>query len=325
MADISDLPMLNDTDTDTDTDTDNPPSPRRRGKGGPASREGKPPAIAQVPSARRVLVGSTLRTYREAAGYTLDDAARILECDRSKISRIETGQRGIRPKELRELLTEYEVAAAVQVTLTALARPRDANAWWRDYRRLLPEGYLDFAVAEGVASRILVYAPLRVPELLWTAEYGHAVAAADPAVPIEAEEIAVEAAVAYRGGTFFERQPDSTVILGEAALHHRVGSLDVMRAQLAHVARLCGPDYPWLTIRVLPFSAGISSGGGECSILQFSELSDMGLVHVVGPQGGVYLSTPPLIDAYTTVFQRMNSLSLDPERSALRLRRFAGC
>ena len=173
-----------------------------------------------------------LRSYREAAGYKLDDAARILECDRSKISRVETGQRGIRPKELRELLTEYNVAAAAQDTLTALARPRDASAWWRDYRQVLPADYLDFAVAEGVASRISVYAPLRVPELLWTAEYGQAVAAADPSVPEDAEEVAVEAAVAYRGKTFFERQPDCIVILGEAALRHQAGSLDVTRPQL---------------------------------------------------------------------------------------------
>jgi transcriptional regulator with XRE-family HTH domain len=266
-----------------------------------------------------------LRGYREAAGYKLDDAARILECDRSKISRVETGQRGIRPKELRELLTEYSVAAAAQDTLTALARPRDANAWWRGYRQLLPDAYLDYAVAEGVASKILVYAPLQVPELLWTPEYGQAVAAADPTVPEDAEEIAVEAAVAYRGGTFFERQPDCTIILGEAALQHRAGTLDVLRAQLAHIARLSGPDYPWLTIRVLPFSAGICSSAGECSVLQFNELSDMGLVHVAGPQGGVCLSMPSVVDAYARAFRRMSGYSLNARQSTLRLRQLARC
>jgi transcriptional regulator with XRE-family HTH domain len=281
--------------------------------------------MTQAPSVRHVLVGSMLRSYREAAGYKLDDAARILECDRSKISRIETGQRGVRPKELRELLTEYSVAPAIQDTLTALARPRDANAWWRDYRQVLPESYLDFAVAEGVASRILVYAPLRVPELLWTPEYGQAVAAADPSVPDDAEKAAVEAAIAYRGATFFDRRPDCTVILGEAALHHRAGSPDVMRAQLAHVAELSGPDYPWLTIRVLPFSAGICSGAGECSVLQFNELSDMGLVHVAGPQGGVCLSTPSTVDAYTRAFMRMSGYSLNANQSTLRLRQLARC
>jgi DNA-binding XRE family transcriptional regulator len=44
---------------------------------------------------RQRLVGWYLRDYRESAGYDLADAARVLGCNRSKISRIETGQRGI--------------------------------------------------------------------------------------------------------------------------------------------------------------------------------------------------------------------------------------
>ncbi len=50
-----------------------------------------------APSIRRRLVGSALRRYRESLGYDLGVPARILECHPSKISRIETGQRGIRP------------------------------------------------------------------------------------------------------------------------------------------------------------------------------------------------------------------------------------
>ncbi len=65
------------------------------------------PIMIATPPARRHIVGAALRRYRQELGFGLDDAARLLECDRSKISRIETGQRGIRTKELRELLTEY--------------------------------------------------------------------------------------------------------------------------------------------------------------------------------------------------------------------------
>ena len=82
--------------------------------------------VTTAPPVRRRLVGGALRRYRENLGYTLDDAARILECDRSKISRIETGQRGIRGKELRELLAEYGIGDEQQKILTALADPRGA-------------------------------------------------------------------------------------------------------------------------------------------------------------------------------------------------------
>jgi len=52
--------------------------------------------MTNAPWPRQRLVGSSLRQYRESLGYSLRDAARVLECDVSKISRMETGQRGIR-------------------------------------------------------------------------------------------------------------------------------------------------------------------------------------------------------------------------------------
>ena len=58
-------------------------------------------------SAPQRLVGWYLRDYRESAGYDLADAARVLGCSRSKISRVEAGQRGIPAKELCALLAGY--------------------------------------------------------------------------------------------------------------------------------------------------------------------------------------------------------------------------
>jgi hypothetical protein len=42
--------------------------------------------MVETPPVRRRLLGAALRRYRESLGYRLDDVARILECDRSKIS-----------------------------------------------------------------------------------------------------------------------------------------------------------------------------------------------------------------------------------------------
>ena len=100
-----------------------------------------------APSVRRRLVGGALRRYRENLGYTLDDVARVLECDRSKISRIETGQRGIRGKELRELFAEYGIGEQQQEVLAALAAiadPRAARGWWRPYADVVPGPFQDY-------------------------------------------------------------------------------------------------------------------------------------------------------------------------------------
>jgi len=71
-----------------------------------------------------------LRRHRESRGFTLEDAARVLECDRSKISRIETGQRGIRARDLRELAAEYDVGEQERAFLAAIATPKGTPGWW---------------------------------------------------------------------------------------------------------------------------------------------------------------------------------------------------
>src|SRR5215475_7415261 len=105
--------------------------------------------MVTAPPVRRRLVGGTLRQYRENLGYTLDDAAQILECDRSKISRIETGQRGIRGKELRELLAEYGISEEQQAILTAMADPRGARRLYRPYVDVLLGAYQDYLLLEA--------------------------------------------------------------------------------------------------------------------------------------------------------------------------------
>jgi hypothetical protein len=56
-----------------------------------------------------------------------------------KINGIETGQRGIRTRELRELLDTYGADPALADALAALARPRRGGAdWWSPYVSALP-------------------------------------------------------------------------------------------------------------------------------------------------------------------------------------------
>lgn len=122
-------------------------------------------------SLRGRVVGAALRRYREQVGYQLDDAARVLDCDRSKISRIEAGLRGIRLPELRILLEEYAVEAHEQNGLAAIADRRAGRGWWDEYADVLSAEVRDYLVLEDAASRLLVYEPQRVPALLQTEPY----------------------------------------------------------------------------------------------------------------------------------------------------------
>ena len=45
--------------------------------------------MTAIPPVRRRIIGAALHRYRQDPGFELDDAARILECDRSNISSAE--------------------------------------------------------------------------------------------------------------------------------------------------------------------------------------------------------------------------------------------
>ena len=49
---------------------------------------------------RRQVLGTELRILRKAAHFTLEDAAQIINCSASLVSRMETGHRSISPVEV---------------------------------------------------------------------------------------------------------------------------------------------------------------------------------------------------------------------------------
>ena len=287
---------------------------------------GEERTVVETPPVRRRLLGAALRRHRESLGYRLDDAARILECDRSKISRIESGQRGIRARDLRDLLTEYGVGEQEQQTLTAIARSHRERGWWQPYADVLPGTWLDYLITEAAASRIEAYQPQQVPDLLQTQDYARAVAAADPALPPGPQDLVLvlEAMLTRQQLIVGERRPELAVVIGEAALHQVVGGTAVMQAQLARLADLTG-TCPQITIQVLPFTAGAhpAGGTGPLSILRFADTPSLGVVHLPGPSGGIFLDSPPDVASHARAFTLLSASALTPAATAQLLRDMA--
>ncbi len=270
---------------------------------------------------RQRLIGTTLRRYREDAGYDLQDAARTLGCDRSKVSRIEAGERGIRLAELRELLCEYGTDESGRDALEALAGAA-RDGWWQDYRQILSAGHIDLLIAESAATQITIYAPLQVPELLHTEDYARAIALAGNGGDKEIADAAVTATLARQQVVLHESGTTVAVVLGEAALRQEIGGASVLRGQLRHLARL-GRGFP-AAIQVLPFTAAAHGANGGFSVLRFGPVLPPGLVVVDGPaDGGIYLDAPESVASYTWAFTRLQELALSPHDSARMLREAA--
>ena len=280
--------------------------------------------VTEDPPVRRRLVGGALRRYRENVGYALEDAARVLECDRSKISRIETGQRGIRPKELRELLTEYGVPPSEQLALVSIAGRGGQHSWWHPYADTLSDAYLDYVIMESAASEIMTYEAQLIPDLLQTDEYTRAIAAAEPSYVTDQQREDAVAARAMRRQAMLGGSWKITVVLGEGALHQVVGGADVLAGQIAQLARL-GEDAPAITLQVLPFSAGAHAGAGSGSlaILRFPDAPSLGVVYLEALSGGVYLESQADVARYIRAFALLRAAALSPAESTRLLRRLA--
>lgn len=272
-----------------------------------------------TPPVRRRLLGAALRRYRENLGYGLDEAAQILECDRSKISRIETGQRGIRAKELRELLTEYGVPDDEQAALLAVAHRGRQHGWWQDYPDVLSDAGQDYVIMESAAAEILTYEAHQVPDLLQTREYARALADTDPACTGEEQRAqVVEVKLIRQRVVLAERSPRLEFVIAEAALHQVVGGTRVMRPQLARLASLAGgAGSSGLSLQVLPFAAGAYAAGvGSMAILRFSDTPGLGVIHLTALSGGVSLEDRDALARYVRAFAQLRAAALSPAASA---------
>jgi transcriptional regulator with XRE-family HTH domain len=274
-----------------------------------------------TPPVRRRIVGAALRRYRQELGFGLDEAARLLECDRSKISRIETGQRGIRNRELRDLLAEYGADKQVQDVLAMIANPRRMPGWWWAYTDVLPDTDHDYFALEMTASQVLIFAAQQVPSLLQTGEYARAVAAATRSVSAAESERLTDACQARQESVLTGSRPEVVAVIGEAALRQVVGGHDVMRAQLGALAD-ANSRFPRVYIWVLPFSSGAHAAGNASSftILRYAQVPDIGVVYLPGISGGVFFEDQPDLATGVSAFEQLKACSLDPDISARLIR-----
>ena len=276
-------------------------------------------------SVRLTMLGAALRRYRVERGFSLDDAAAMLDCDRSKVSRIETGMRGIRFHDLRDLLAEYGVSDSERDGLMALARPHGTDGWQGDYADVLPRAAREYLWLEAAASKVFVYEGQRVPALLRAEGYARAIAEHDPLVPAGTAGKVADAMAARQRAVLGAEQPELVMVIGEAALRQQVGGAKVMREQFARLAALSA-DSDRVTILMLPFASGAHAGAGSgpVTIFGFGQAPGLGAVHQAGLSGGNFLDSHRDLDACAVAFTRLRASALSTEDSARLLCRMAG-
>ena len=273
--------------------------------------------MAQSPTVRRRRLAAELRRLREAADMTIDDVAEQLECSASKVSRIETGQVGVTPRDARDMLAQYQVTGEPLEALVQLARDARKKGWWHAYSEVFTGAFVGL---EAEAATLRSYQALLIPGLLQTEDYMRPVFRAGRPDAPEAE---IERRVAAR----LERQklledrdpPQFWTVIDEAVIRRPVGGREVMAGQLRHLVKLAS-SLPNLTLQVLPFSAGAHAGmEGPFLILGFPEKADPDVVYVENTTAMGYLEEPEDIDRYTLMFDHLRAAALSPDDTLNRI------
>jgi hypothetical protein len=270
-----------------------------------ASRRGSP-------TLRRRQLGMELRRLRETAKITIDHVAERLECSASKISRIETGQTGVTPRDVRDMLRIYSVDSEYAETLMQIAREARLKGWWQLYGSVLTGAYVGL---EAAADHIQAYEALVVPGLLQTEDYARAmIHAARP--DIDAAEIDKRVRVRVSRQSLLS-QDDPVhfwAVLDEAVLRRPIGGQSVMRRQLVHLATMC--RLPNVTLQILPFGAGAHAGmDGAFTLLRYNDSTTQDIVFAAHAAGGLFLEKEDELQRYAFIFDHLRANAMRPDES----------
>jgi len=266
------------------------------------------------PKVRRRRLGIELRQLREDAQYTIEQVAARLEVSDSKISRIETGQVGATPRDVRDMAALYGVTGQRMENLMQLAREtrEREKPWWDEYKGDL---LFDFAAYEAEASNILIFSSMVLPGLLQTADYARAIIRE---IRFDLAPEQIERRVEFR----MKRQalltapnpPILWAVIDEAVLRRMIGGPRTMREQfekLVEIARL-----PHVTVQLLPFSVGAHAGlDGPFFIIHYDEPTDRDLVYFEHTGREHFLDDSSAITLYSSLFDHIRAAALKPDDS----------
>lgn len=269
------------------------------------------------PTVRARRLRHELRRLREERNLTIEQVSAQSEGDfaNSTLSRWETGDRSIRPVDLRRLLDIYDVQDEQREILLMLARQARERGWWQTYGSAIPQPFKFFVGLESEADAARTYEAELVPGLLQTADYYRAFLRAAPAAG-NADEI--ETKIKVRS----ERQERLTAdepltlwaVINEAVIRRVVGGVETMREQLHHVAEMA--QLPHVTVQVLPFRAGAHpSMEGPFTILTFPDPRDPDVTYLENQAGSLYVEEAPQVDRYNLIHGHLVAKALDPDES----------
>ena len=261
----------------------------------------------------RMLLGSQLRRLRETANVTPEQAGYEIRASRSKISRMETGRVGFKPRDVADLLTLYGVTDNEERSRFLYLVERSSRPdWWTKYVDVLPDWFENYLGLESASSTIRTFEIQFVHGLFQTDDYARAVTRLGhrSAPPSEIER-RVGLRMRRQGLLTRTAPPRIWSVMDEAVLRRPFGSAAVMRAQLHRLIEAAA--LPHVTLQVVPFASGGHAGAsGSFTVLRFEEPDLPDVVYIEQLTSALYLDQRPDVEHYLEVVDQLSGEALAP-------------
>jgi hypothetical protein len=277
---------------------------------------GEPPVDTLAPTVLRMMLGSQLHRFREAAGVAPDAAGYEIRASRSKISRMENGRVGFKERDVADLLTLYGVTdEQVRAAMLSLARQANAPGWWSRYGDVLADWFEAYLGLEAAASVIRTFELQFVHGLFQTEAYARAVTRLGyRAAPPEEIDRRVSLRLKRQDLLTGPQPPQVWSVIDEGALRRPVGGRAVMRAQMNRLIEVA--ELRHVTIQVVPFRrGGHAAAGGSFTVLRFGEADLPDVVYIEQLTSALYLDKRDDVDHYLEVMNHLSTEALTPART----------
>jgi len=251
---------------------------------------------------------------RDRAGLSAREAATLLGVSSVQISQIEYGSSGVSEKRLRRLAAHYGCMDEAFINALAAMATDRTRGWWEAYRGLLPTPFLDLAELEHHATSLREIQFLYIPGPLQTEDYARAVYAYRvPELPDDELELRVQHRMQRKMVLGGPAPTPYEAVIHEAALRIRVGDRRASHAQLVALLELSAADN--IAVRVIPFDLDGFGGSWAAMMLAGGAVPKLDTVVRDGPHGAALIDSEAQLGVFRTLFRRVETVSLDPERS----------
>ncbi|MEV6901341.1 helix-turn-helix transcriptional regulator [Amycolatopsis sp. NPDC051372] len=264
-------------------------------------------------SVRQRRVSGELRRLRVLRKMTCKQVAEGVDFSESKISRMETGDRGLYPDDVAAILGFLQAPSDLRQELMALVRGGEERNW-HEVNGKLPPTWKDLIRFEEQASVIKNYETLLIPGIAQIPEYARALLHGGDPKLTEAELESLVAARAKRQLILSRSNaPIVHLLVDEMALHRPIGDQETMRAQLHHLL-LVGRRSN-VTFQIVPFATRAHAGlQGPFVLLEF--FNEPTLAHVETRGTNSFLEEDDFVDTIKSAWRDVRSVALSTGDSA---------